>query len=288
MKDYVIRGTAYDNQVRFFAATTRETVETARAAHGTSPVITAALGRLLTAGAMMGYMCKNDTDLITLQIQCNGPVEGLTVTADAVGNVKGFANNPVVHLPASDKGKLDVGKAVDLGVLTVIKDIGMKEPYSGQTHLVSGEIAEDLTFYFASSEQIPTSVSLGVLMEKNNTVRQAGGYIIQLMPFATEETISALEQKLNNFPPITSLLDQGFTPEDIMGKIFADTDYHINDKLDTQFHCNCSKERMYKALSRISKKDIQDIVGDGEPIEMNCHFCNAKHVFSIEECKALL
>lgn len=288
MKDYVIRGTAMDNQVRFFAATTKDLVEKARTAHGTSPVITAALGRLLTAGSMMGLMCKNDTDLITLQIQCSGPVEGLTVTADAKGNVKGYANNPVVHLPASDKGKLDVGKAVDLGILTVIKDIGLKEPYTGQTHLVSGEIAEDLTYYFAASEQIPTSVSLGVLMNKNNTVRQAGGYIIQLLPFATEETISTLEKRLSDFPPITSLLDKGMTPEDIIGKIFEGEDFQINDKPETSFFCNCSKERMKQALMKITKKDIEDMIADGKPIEMCCHFCGEKHTFTTEELKEII
>ena len=166
-------------------------METARQKHNTSPVATAALGRLLTAGAMMGSMCKNDSDVITLQIQCSGPIGGLTVTADSKANVKGYVNNPDVMLPPSKEGKLDVGK-----VLTVIKDIGLKEPYSGQTHLVSGEIAEDLTYYFAASEQIPTSVALGVLMNKDNTVRQAGGFIIQMMPYAEEETISKLEKKI--------------------------------------------------------------------------------------------
>ena len=181
MNDYIIRGTAANDQVRFFAAYTKDVVETARQKHNTSPVATAALGRLLTAGAMMGSMCKNDSDVITLQIQCSGPIGGLTVTADSKANVKGYVNNPDVMLPPSKEGKLDVGKALDLGVLTVIKDIGLKEPYSGQTHLVSGEIAEDLTYYFAASEQIPTSVALGVLMNKDNTVRQAGGFIIQMM-----------------------------------------------------------------------------------------------------------
>ena len=188
MKDYIVRGTAADDQVRFFAAYTKDVVEEARQRHNTSPVATAALGRLLTAGAMMGSMCKNEQDLITLQIKCSGPIGGLTVTADSKANVKGYAVHPDVMLPPSKEGKLDVGKALDLGVLTVIKDIGMKEPYSGQTHLVSGEIAEDLTYYFAASEQIPTSVALGVLMNKDNTVRHAGGFIIQMMPYAVSYT----------------------------------------------------------------------------------------------------
>mgnify|MGYP001139279699 CR=1 FL=1 len=216
MNDYIIRGTAANDQVRFFAAYTKDVVETARQKHNTSPVATAALGRLLTAGAMMGSMCKNDSDVITLQIQCSGPIGGLTVTADSKANVKGYVNNPDVMLPPSKEGKLDVGKALDLGVLTVIKDIGLKEPYSGQTHLVSGEIAEDLTYYFAASEQIPTSVALGVLMNKDNTVRQAGGFIIQMMPFAKEETISQIEENLKNITSVTDHLKKGETPEQIL------------------------------------------------------------------------
>ncbi|MCD8019743.1 MAG: Hsp33 family molecular chaperone HslO, partial [Clostridiales bacterium] len=230
MEDYIIRGMAANQQVRFFAATTRNLVEEARRRHDTSPVATAALGRLLTGGAMMGSMCKNDTDIITIQIKCSGPIGGLVVTADAKANVKGYAFNKDVMLPPSKEGKLDVGKALDLGVLTVIKDLGLKEPYSGQTHLVSGEIAEDLTYYFATSEQIPTSVALGVLMNKNNTVRQAGGFIIQMMPYAQEEIIAALEERLKGFSSITSHLDAGEAPEDLMKILFDGFDLSIEDK----------------------------------------------------------
>ncbi len=204
MSDHIIRGMAANNQVRFFAGTTRDIVETARSIHNTSPVATAALGRLLTAGALMGAQCKNESDVLTLQIQCNGPIGGLTVTADAHSRVKGYVNNPNVILHANDKGKLDVAKALDLGVLSVIKDIGLKEPYVGQTQLVSGEIAEDLTYYFATSEQVPSAVGLGVLMSKDNTVKQAGGFIVQLMPFADEEIAEQLVVLLgqkNQFSP---------------------------------------------------------------------------------------
>ena len=248
MNDYIIRGTAANDQVRFFAAYTKDVVETARQKHNTSPVATAALGRLLTAGAMMGSMCKNDSDVITLQIQCSGPIGGLTVTADSKANVKGYVNNPDVMLPPSKEGKLDVGKALDLGVLTVIKDIGLKEPYSGQTHLVSGEIAEDLTYYFAASEQIPTSVALGVLMNKDNTVRQAGGFIIQMMPYAEEETISKLEKKIAEFKSVTYALEHEHTPEKMMEDLLGDMDMKIYEKVPTQFNCNCSKERVEKAV----------------------------------------
>ncbi|MBQ4523575.1 MAG: Hsp33 family molecular chaperone HslO [Lachnospiraceae bacterium] len=286
--DYIIRGTAAEGQVRFFAATTKELVEKGRQLHNTSPVATAALGRLLTAGAMMGSMCKNDSDVITLQIKCSGPIEGLVVTADSKANVKGYVFNPDVMLPPSAKGKLDVGRALDLGVLSVIKDIGLKEPYVGQTHLVSGEIAEDLTYYFATSEQVPTSVALGVLMDKDNTVRQAGGFIIQLMPFASEEVISFLEEKLKEFTSITALMDQGMTPEDMINRLLGGFDVTIWDKVDTKFECNCSKERVAKAVMSIGRKDLTEMIEEGEPIEVNCHFCNEKYHFSVEELKAMI
>lgn len=288
MEDYIIRGMAADHQVRFFAAYSKNLVEEARKRHDTSPVATAALGRLLTAGAIMGTMCKNDTDVITIQIKCSGPIGGLVVTADARANVKGYVYNKDVMLPPSKAGKLDVGKALDLGVLTVIKDLGLKEPYSGQTHLVSGEIAEDLTYYFATSEQIPTSVALGVLMNKDNTVRQAGGFIIQMMPFAQEEVIAALETRLKEFSSVTSHLDAGETPEDMMKKLFEGFDMEIEDKVPTQFYCNCSKERVSKAVISVGKKDLQEMIAEGKPIEVNCHFCNSHYTFTVEEMEEML
>ena len=288
MNDYIIRGTAANDQVRFFAAYTKDVVETARQKHNTSPVATAALGRLLTAGAMMGSMCKNDSDVITLQIQCSGPIGGLTVTADSKANVKGYVNNPDVMLPPSKEGKLDVGKALDLGVLTVIKDIGLKEPYSGQTHLVSGEIAEDLTYYFAASEQIPTSVALGVLMNKDNTVRQAGGFIVQLMPFAEEEVISKLEENVSKIDSVTDLLEQGHTPESLLEKVLEGFDVEINDTMPTQFHCNCCRERVEKALISIGRKELNEMIQEGKDIEMNCHFCNKNYNFTVEDMKRII
>lgn len=288
MSDYIIRGMAADGQVRFFAGTTKEIVETARSIHNTSPVATAALGRLLTAGALMGATCKNDSDLLTLQIQCSGPIGGLTVTADAHCNVKGYVNNPEVILHANDKGKLDVAKALDMGVLSVIKDIGLKEPYIGQTQLVSGEIAEDLTYYFATSEQIPTSVALGVLIEKNNTVKQAGGFIIQLMPFASEELISDLEKRLGEFTSITALLDQGMEPLDIVKQIFEGYNVEVTDTIPTKWHCNCSKERFSQAVISLGKKEIANLLADNKPIEVNCQFCNSSYTFSPEELENML
>lgn len=285
MEDILVQGMAADNQVRFFCAYTKELVEASRIFHNTSPVATAALGRLLTAGAMMGSMCKNDSDILTIQIQCSGPIGGLIVTANANAQVKGYVNNPSVMLPPSPKGKLDVGKALDLGVLSVIKDIGMKEPYVGQSNLVSGEIAEDLTYYFATSEQIPTSVALGVLMEKNNTVKHAGGFIIQLMPFADEGLISDLELRLKNYSSITSILDKGITPNEIMEQLFDGYDIQFTKEMYPMYHCDCSKERVFKAVMSIGKKDIEDIISEGEPIQVECHFCNKTYSFSPEELK---
>lgn len=288
MNDYIIRASAADNQIRAFAATTRDMVEYARSVHGTSPVATAALGRLLTAGSMMGSMMKGENDILTLQIKCSGPIEGLTVTADSKGKVKGYVYQPEVLIHANSKGKLDVGGALGAGILTVIKDMGLKEPYSGQTHLVSGEIAEDLTYYFATSEQVPSAVALGVLMNKDNTVKRAGGFILQLMPFAQEEVIEKLEKKIGELNGITNMLDQDMTPEMILEHILGEFGLEILDKLPTQFHCNCSKERVEKAIVSIGRKDIQEMVDDNKPIEVNCHFCNKNYQFTTDELKEIL
>lgn len=287
-QDYIVRGMAAGGQIRCFAITSTNLVEEARKRHGTSPVMTAALGRLLSGGAMMGSMMKGEKDLLTLKIQCSGPAQGLTVTADALGHVKGYAVNPVVLLPASRAGKLDVGRALDLGVLTVTKDIGLKEPYSGQVQLVSGEIAEDLTYYFAASEQTPSSVALGVLMNKNNTVAQAGGYIIQLMPGTEDDIITRLEEKLKNVEPVTAMLSKGHTPESMLEHLLGEFQpVFAGERIPASFSCNCSKERMERALISLGNQEIQKIIEDDESIEMNCHFCNSHYSFSVEELKQI-
>lgn len=288
MNDYIIRATAANDQIRAFAAVTTEMVETAREHHNTSPVATAALGRLLTAGAMMGSMMKGEKDVLTLQIKAGGPLQGITVTADSQGNVKGYVGNPDVCIPANSKGKLDVAGAVGPGFLTVIKDMGLKEPYSGQVMLQTCEIAEDLTYYFATSEQVPSAVGLGVLMNKNNTVRQAGGFIVQLMPFAEEEVISRLEQNIQKINSVTNLLEEGHTPESLLEKVLEGFDVQINEKMDTRFCCNCSKERVAKALISIGRKELNEMIQEGKPIEMNCHFCNTNYNFTVEELKEIL
>ncbi len=288
MADYVIRATAAKGQIRAFAATTRDLVEEARKAHNTSPVATAALGRLLTAGAMMGYDMKGEKDLLTIKIQGDGPIKGLTVTADSHGNVKGYAFNPGVMLPPNEKGKLDVGGALGVGILSVVRDIGLKEPYVGQTILVSGEIAEDLTYYYATSEQTPSSVALGVLMNKDNTVRQAGGFILQLMPGASEDVVGGLERKLAEVTSVTALMDVGNTPETILKYILGDFDLEINDKNPARFFCGCSKNRVARALISLGKKELDAMIRDGKPVEVNCDFCGRSYTFDVEELAALL
>lgn len=318
MSDYIIRGTAAEDSIRVFAAVTTGLVQRAHDAHNTSNVATAALGRLLTGGAIMGSMLKNSTDVMTLQIGCSGPLKGVTVTVNAADdashvNVKGYVINPDVEIPLKPNGKLDVSGAVGAGILNVIKDMGLKEPFAGQTELVTGEIAEDLTYYFATSEQTPSAVALGVLMSpEGGRVLCAGGMIVQLMPFASEEVVDALEKRVNAMEPITTLLMKGLTPEEIIEGLFApideaidrgiiiqdkcvaDTyiftgmDVKINDRITVDFNCDCSKEKVSRAIRSIDKKDIEEMISDGKPITVSCHFCNTNYSFDVEELKAIL
>ena len=340
MKDYIVRGTAADDSIRLFAAVTTELVQHAHDAHNTSNVATAALGRLLTGGAIMGSMLKNETDVMTLQIDCAGPIKGMTVTVgmepvdiselsedklvdsktedgkiedsktedgktedsktedsntdyrnskDDVVCVKGYCINPSVELPLKENGKLDVGGALGAGMLTVIKDMGLKEPFSGQTELISGEIAEDLTYYFATSEQTPTAVALGVLMSpEGGQVLCSGGLIVQLMPFASEDVITALENKINSMEPVTEMLKKGGTPESILETLFGDMGLKINDRIPAEFKCDCSKEKVSKAIMSIEAKDIEEMINDGKEIEVNCHFCNTNYKFTPAELAILL
>lgn len=283
MSDYIVRATAAGAQIRAFACTARGVAEEARRAHNTSPVVTAALGRLLCAGAMMGSMLKGEEDLLTLQVKGDGPVQGLMVTADAKGNVKGYANVPDVVLPANAAGKLDVGRAVGSGTLRVIRDMGLKEPYVGQTLLQTGEIAEDLTYYFATSEQVPSSVGLGVLMARDNTVKQAGGFILQLMPFAEEAVIGRLERNLSGITSVTSMLDAGNTPEQMLEQLLEGLDCEILESMPTAFCCNCDRKRIEKVLISLGRKEIRDMIEGGEEIEVNCQFCNKNYCFSVED-----
>ena len=291
MKDYIVRGMAAGNEIRFLAAYTRETVETARTTHNLSPVCSAALGRLLTGGALMGAMCKNEDDVLTLKINGTGPAKSLTVTADAHSNVKGIIYNNAVDLPLKENGHLDVGGAIGSGTLVVIRDEGPGEPYVGQTALVSGEIGEDLTYYFAESEQIPTSVGLGVLVDRDLSIKHAGGFIIQLLPFASEETISKLENSLANVQSVTDYFNKGMTPEEMMRDIIGEkvfgSDIMIEETVDTQYHCNCSRERVTKALISIGKDELKSMIDDGEPVNLHCDFCNTDYEFTIPEIQEI-
>lgn len=284
----IVRATAANAQIRVFSAYTKDMVEEARKRHNTSPVCTAALGRLMTAASMMGSMLKSDKDILTLKIESDGPIEGVTVTADSKGFVKGYVGNPNVILPANKVGKLDVAGAVGVGFLDVIKDLGLKEPYVGQTELQTGEIAEDLTYYFASSEQTPSSVGLGVLMNKDNTVKQAGGFILQLMPDVSEETIEKIEQNLSKISSVTTLLDEGKGPKEILEILCEGLDPKIIDIIPVGFKCNCSKERVSKALISVGKEELSKIVKEEDSINLHCDFCNTDYEFTKAELEELL
>ncbi|WMI80315.1 Hsp33 family molecular chaperone HslO [Anaerotignum sp. MB30-C6] len=288
MNDYIVRATAGGGSIRAFAATTREMVQHAREVHHTSPVASAALGRMLTAAAMMGSMLKGEKDLVTLQIRGIGPLKGVVVSADSRCRVKGYVFNPNVDIPSKYPGKLDVSGAIGQGYMSVIKDIGMKEPYAGRIQLVSGEIAEDLTYYYAQSEQTPSAVGLGVLVDTDTSIRRAGGFIIQLLPDATEEVISKLEQRLNAIPYVTDLLDMGQTPEGILEMILDGLDLKILDKVPTEFYCNCTKERVEKALISIGKEELEKIVFEDKKANLHCHFCSKEYDFTENELKKLL
>lgn len=282
MEDYIIRATAGNGSIRAFAATTRNLVQEAREIHNTSPVVSAALGRMLTAVGILATTLKGEKDIITLQIRGDGPIQGIVVTADAKANVKGypFINN--VDIPPKHPGKLDVATAVGRGYLSVTKDIGLKEPYSGSVELVSGEIAEDLTYYFTTSEQTPSSIGLGVLVDTDTSIKQSGGFMIQVLPDAEEQVINILEERLTGLPSVTELLEKGKTPEMILAQIFDGIDFTITDKINTHFVCNCSRERVEKALISIGLSELEKIQREDGEATLHCHFCNKEYYFSAE------
>ena len=284
MADYLIRGTAANDFVRAFAVTSAAVTETARKAHDLSPVASAALGRTLAAALMMGADMKNENDVLTIQFLGDGPIGGITATANSRGEVKGFVNNPSVILPPNEFGKLDVGGAVGRGSLQVLKDIGLKEPYAGQVDIQNGEIAQDLTYYFAVSEQVPSVVSLGVLTDRTDySIRCAGGYIIQLMPGCPEDIIPQLEQACISAPPVTEMLKDGMTPETILEKLLGPLDFRVMDRMPVAFRCDCSRQRVEKALIALGQKEIRSLIAEGNPVTLNCHFCNTDYTFSVDE-----
>ena len=288
MSDIIVRAAAADGFIRGFAASTRELVEYARAAHNTSPVCTAALGRLLTAGSTMGSMMKSAADVLTLKIGCDGPIGGICVTADANGNVKGFLKNTNVILPAKSNHHFDVGGAVGNGILSVIRDLGLKEPYVGEVALQTGEIAEDLTYYFAASEQTPSAVGLGVLLSKENTVSEAGGFIVQLMPDCPDDVISVLENNLRNIPSVTEMLSAGMTPTDILNQVLAGLLVESLDQLQPAYVCNCSKERYTKGLLSLGASELNSLIRNDERLEVVCQFCRKKYYFAADELEEMV
>ena len=287
-KDYIVRASLANDSVRAFAISSTHLVAEARERHRTLPVVTAALGRLLSAGAIMGSMMKGDKDIVTISLKGDGPAGYITVTADSHGHVKGFPGNPNVDIPRKYAGKLDVGAAVGRGLLTVSYDLGLKEPYSGQVEIQTGEVAEDLAYYFTVSDQLPSAVGLGVMVDTDSSVKHAGGFIVQLLPDAPEDVIELLEKKLANLEPVTTMMEQGMTPEDMLSYIFEGVDVEFTERHDVEFYCDCSKEKVKRALAAISDKDLQDIVNDDEDIEVKCFFCNTAYKFSIADIKDIL
>ena len=286
--DYIIRATAANERIRAFAATTRDLVEQARAIHNTSPVATAALGRLLTGAAMMGITMKGAADIMTIMVKGDGPIGGITVTTDSRGHVKGYVNNPNVLIHANAQGKLDVGGAVGKGTLTVIRDLGLKEPYVGSVQLATGEIGDDLTLYYSTSEQTPASVGLGVLLSRDNVVEQAGGFMIQLMPDTPDEVIDQLEANISGVKSVTNLLKDGLTPEDILHQLLAGLDVEILDRCEPALSCNCSRDRMARALISLGKKELNSLIEEGEPVELVCQFCKSAYTFTVDDLKEML
>lgn len=287
MKDYIVRATAAGETVRAFAIRSTNLTAEARELHHTFPVVTAALGRLLSAGAMMGSMMKGENDKLTIQVKGDGPIGQMTVTVDSHGNVKGFPADPSVDIPLKRAGKLDVGAAVGRGTLTVSMDLGLKEPYNGQVEIQTGEIGDDLAYYYTVSEQTPSAVGLGVMVDRDSSVKHAGGFIIQIMPDAAEETISALEAKIAGAGPVTEMMEEGMSPEDILAYYLGDLDLKITEKLPVRYYCGCSKEKVAGALATISTEDLEELINDGEEIEVKCYFCNSAYKFSTDELKEI-
>lgn len=288
MKNYIVRATAANGQIRAFAAVTTDLVNEARKTHDTSPVVSAALGRTLTMAGMMGSTLKGDKDLITIIIKGDGPMRGLTVTADSHGTVKGYPYVPVVDIPPKPNGKLDVSGAIGNGVLTIIRDLGLREPYIGQLALVTGEIAEDFTYYYMQSEQIPSVIGLGVLTNATEFIAHAGGFMIQLMPDAKDETISYLEQRVPQIPSVTEMMEKGYDAEGMLKFILGELEFHITEKTELQYDCNCSKERFREGLITLGHKELKAILEEDEKAEVLCHFCNTPYQFEKQELEEMI
>ncbi|MER1998167.1 MAG: Hsp33 family molecular chaperone HslO [Lysinibacillus sp.] len=288
MGDYLVRAIGYNGQVRAFATRTTETVAEAQHRHNTWPIVSAALGRTMTASVMMGAMLKGDNKL-TVKIEGNGPIGPIIVDADAKGDVRGYVTNGQVHFDLNEHGKLDVRAGVGTeGSLTIVKDLGLREMFSGQTPIISGEIAEDFTYYFATSEQVPSSVGLGVLVNPDNTILAAGGFILQIMPGCEDETIDALEKQLSSIEPVSKMIEKGYTPEQILETVLGAGNVQVLDSMPVKFQCQCSKERYSAAIIGLGVQEIQDMIEEQGEIETQCHFCLQTYDFSQAELQGLI
>jgi molecular chaperone Hsp33 len=288
MEDHIVRATAAGGYIRAFAAVTTNLVQEARMIHDASGVAAVALGRTLTAAAVMARMQKNEKDVLTIQIRGDGPLGQIVVVSDAFSNVRGYVNNPKVYLPLSPSGKFDVAAAVGRnGYLNVIRDMGLKEPYIGYVKLVSGEIGEDLAYYFASSEQVPTAVAVGVLVAPDENVLAAGGYMLQLMPGASSEIIEYLEEKVLLSDSVTYMLSSGMDAAAVLDSLLGENDLRIIDRLPCRYKCTCSRDRMERNLVSLGAEEINKMADEQHGAELQCHFCNAKYYFTEEELRAL-
>jgi molecular chaperone Hsp33 len=287
MKDYLIKALAFDGQVRAYAVDSTETVGEAQRRHYTWPTASAALGRSMTAGVMMGAMLKGDNKL-TIKINGGGPIGGIIVDSNAKGEVRGYVHHPQTHFDLNEHGKLDVRRAVGTdGMLMVVKDIGMRDHFTGQVPIVSGELGEDFTYYFASSEQVPSAVGVGVLVNPDNSILAAGGFIIQLMPGTDESTITKIEQSIQSIPPVSKLIEKGLTPEELLFEILGKENVKILEKMPVSFRCTCSKERFGNAIISLGTDEIEQMIEEDGKAEAHCHFCNEKYLFSVEELEEL-
>jgi molecular chaperone Hsp33 len=287
MNDYLIRALAYDGQVRAFAVDSTESVAEAQRRHYTWPTASAALGRTMSAGVMMGAMLKGDNK-ITIKIEGGGPIGAILVDSNARGEVRGFVSNPQTHFDLNEHGKLDVSKAVGTtGTISVVKDLGMRENFSGQVPIVSGELGEDFTYYFAASEQIPSSVAVGVLVNPDNSILASGGFIIQLLPNTSEETITRIEERLKVIPPVSKMIQRGLSPEEILVEVFGEDDLQILDKMPVHFQCTCSRERFANAIVSLGEQEIQEMIEQDGKAEAQCHFCNEKYLYTVSDLKEL-
>jgi molecular chaperone Hsp33 len=287
MKDYLVRALAFDGQVRAYAVKSTDTVGEAQRRHYTWPVASAALGRTMSAGLMMGAMLKGE-DNLTIKVEGGGPIGVILVDSNAKGEVRGYVSNPHVHFELNEQGKLDVRRAVGTtGMLSVVKDIGLRDYFTGQVPIVSGELGEDFTYYFATSEQVPSSVGVGVLVNPDNTIKAAGGFIIQLMPGADDETITNIENRLKEIPPVSKLIEKGLSPEQLLEAVLGDGNVNFLDTIPVSFTCKCSKDRFAAAIVSLGTEEIDDMIEKDGQAEAQCHFCNEKYIYTREELEQL-